>query len=98
MIITNEQEQAVDNWEYHYCPVTNHISGDMGWNGFIFETYGEDLEFVRAQPPQNIWTWVDTDDGTAIMSGYHLVNRIGYFVTGLPWEESITIQVNSEEE
>jgi hypothetical protein len=28
-----------------------------------------------------VWTYVDGDGGTYIVDGYHLVNRIGYFIT-----------------
>ena len=98
MIITNEQEQLVDAWEKAFKPIQNHISGDRGWNGTIFETYGDDLQFVVAQPQNKVWTGVDTEEGTAILNGYHLVNRIGYFVTENPWSTEQSIQVNSEEE
>jgi hypothetical protein len=29
---------------------------------------------------------VDGDDGTYIVNGYHLVNRIHYFITEIPFE------------
>lgn len=94
MNITEAQEQAVNNWEETYKPIENQY-GDRGWNGLIFETYGKDNDMVLLCKPNHIWTWVDTDEGTAIMSGYHIVNRIGYFITVKPWEEDITIEVNS---
>jgi hypothetical protein len=94
-MITQQQEQAIDNWIETYKPRENIISGDMGWNRLIFETYGDDLEYVMSQPSDKVWTWVDTDDGTAIINGYHLVNRIGYFVTLLPWRDDVTIQVDT---
>lgn len=97
MIITDEQEQAVDNWIEEYQPIENTY-GDRGWNGLIFETYGLDWSFVKAHDSHHIWTWVDTDEGTAIMNGLHMVNRIGYFITMKAWTEPMTIQVNSEEE
>jgi hypothetical protein len=95
MNTTSDQEQAVDNWEYQYRPIENHISGDQGWNGTLFETYGDDIAFVVSQPQNLIWTWVDTDNGTAILSGYHLVNRIGYFVTEYPWVRPTEVQVET---
>jgi hypothetical protein len=98
MITTKEQEQAVDNWIAKYKPRENIISGDMGWNRLIFETYGADLDYVMAQPTNKVWTWVDTDTGTAIINGYHLVNRIGYFVTLNGWADDVTIEVDTYEE
>jgi hypothetical protein len=32
-----------------------------------------------------VWTLVEDDDGDAvIVEGYHLVNRLGYFITAKP--------------
>ena len=97
-MITTQQEQAMGEWEKKYKPRENHISGDIGWNGILFEAYGDDLEYVMAQPTNKVWTWVDGDYGTDIINGYHLVNRIGYFVTLLPWREDVTIEVDTYEE
>lgn len=75
-------EQELDTWEAKYKPVTNHFDGTDK-----FETYGEELDFVRAQDPRCIWTLVDGDDGNLyIVDGYHLVNRINYFITEVPFE------------
>jgi hypothetical protein len=75
-------EQELDAWEAKYKPVTNHFDGTDK-----FETYGEELDFVRAQDPRCIWTLVDGDDGNLyIVDGYHLVNRINYFITEVPFE------------
>lgn len=51
---------------------------------YPYETYGEELEFVRSQPAENIWTEVDGDEGVYIINGYHLVNRIQYYVCEVP--------------
>ena len=75
-------EQELEAWDAKYKPVTNHFDGTDK-----FETYGEELDFVRAQDPRCIWTLVDGDDGNLyIVDGYHLVNRINYFITEVPFE------------
>jgi hypothetical protein len=80
-------EQELDNWEEKYRPMVNPNSDNALWEDPKFETYGEDLDFVRAQDPRCIWTLVDGDDGNLyIVDGYHLVNRINYFVTEVPFE------------
>lgn len=93
----NIKEQAIEEWEKAFKPIENHISGDRGWNGLVFETYGDDLQFVVAQPQNRIWTWVDTDEGSVILSGYHLVNRIGYFVTEKEWSTDHEVPVDTHE-
>jgi hypothetical protein len=60
----------------------------------MFETYGKELEFVRAAPYSHIWTYGDGDDGgTYVWNGYSIVNRIGYFITEIPSPADTVIQV-----
>ena len=57
-------------------------------NSMGFETYGEDLAFIRTQNPNHIWTLVDDDNGIPIIvAGYHFVNRIHYIITTKPWTD-----------
>lgn len=97
MSVTEEMIKAVDAWESDYSPIVNPFN-DHGWNGTMFETYGEDFEFVKQQPDMNVWTWVDGDDGTYLTTGMHFVNRIGYFITKNPWHAHTDIQVDAYEE
>lgn len=98
MNITQEQEQAVDAWEAEFKPVQNPFSDDRGWNGLMFETYGDDWGFVLKNMSNHVWTWVDSDEGTFLVTGFHYVNRIGYFVTEKPWSVEQSIQVDTYEE
>ena len=70
-----------------YKPITNHIDEHASFDGLMFETYGDDLEFVTQQPNSCVWTELDGDDGVYIVTGYHLANRISYYVTELPWTD-----------
>ncbi len=88
-----------DDFDKQYPLVTNHIDPNASWAfddgpGCLFETYGEELDFVRAQNPRNIWTLVDGDDDSQyVISGYHLVNRIGYLISTVPFPEDADIEV-----
>jgi len=62
----------------------------------MFETYGEDLNFVRSQPSKKIWTYLDCDGCGWIQNGLHFVNRIGYYITENPWEEKDCIIIYLE--
>ena len=68
-----------DQWEEKYKPINNPFSENN-----LFETFGEEYDFVERVNPLNIWTLVDGEDGTYIVEGLHYVNRVGYFVTGVP--------------
>ena len=84
MSTTIDWEQELDAWEAKYKPIANHIDPS---NYDKFETYGEELRYVMDQDPRRIWTLVDGDDGNMyIVDGYHLVNRVAYFVTEVPFE------------
>jgi hypothetical protein len=60
----------------------------------MFETYGDEVEFVKSQSPENIWMYGDGDDGASYLwNGWGFVNRIGYFITEVPCPPNTTIQV-----
>ena len=91
---------TIDLWETTFKPIENTFDANASFDCIMFETYGEELEFVRSQPYENIWTYVDSDGGTSIINGYHLVNRIGYFVTEKQHDKSLDyeVTVSSDEE
>jgi len=81
---------TMDEWETQFKPISNHLDTNASFQdengvGIMFETYGDELDLVRRTKEQNVWTYVDSDRGTEIIAGYHLVNRIGYFITELEW-------------
>jgi len=94
---------SFDQWVERYKPVTNAITPDAPWDGMMFETYGDDIMHVlgyangrKGQPAarRKVWTLVDGDDGEpAIVEGYHLVNRIGYFITTKPARTGVTYAI-----
>ena len=88
MSIANAIELTEDEWETTYRPVTNHLSTDSGWAGLLFETYGEEVEYVKQAKEGTVWTWVDGEDGTYVVSGWLLMNRIGYFITEVPFDNN----------
>jgi len=58
-------------------------------NSMGFETYGEDLDFVRSQREDHVWTLMDDDYGKlVVVAGYHFVNRVHYIITIKPWKDS----------
>jgi hypothetical protein len=86
-----------DEWFDTFKPIPNHIDPNASFNdgeqGYMFETYGKELEFVKAQEPNKIWTYGEGDDGTYIWNGWHVVNRLGYFITTVPYDKSKDYQI-----
>jgi hypothetical protein len=87
-------EMDFDEWVDTYKPIPNNIVEDSSFDGTMFETYGAEYEFVKKADPAYIWMYGDGDDGgTYIWNGWHIVNRIGYFITEVPCPADTTIQV-----
>jgi hypothetical protein len=82
-------EEFVDT----YKPINNHLTKYPNETNIAFETYGEEVDFVKAQPNNLIWTELDGDGGGFIVSGYHYVNRIQYYVATVPIPENVFVEV-----
>jgi hypothetical protein len=94
---TSQIEMTEDEFVAQYPLLTNHLNPNASWTvndnrGCLFETYGQELEFVRQQDPHTVWTLLDGDD-VEILSGFHYVNRIGYLVSLVPVPEGTDILV-----
>lgn len=100
-------ELTYEDWCEKYKPIKNHIVPSDDTTSF--ETYGDEVLFVCEQPNATVWTEMDGDDGVYIVTGYHLANRICYYVTEIPWtdDEYVTVckyvvcdcyDVNNEDE
>lgn len=77
-----------DKWFDEYKPVENHIDNNASFDGCMFETYGEELRHILATDSYKVWTLLEDDYGNqCVTNGYHIVNRLGYFITEKPWEE-----------
>jgi hypothetical protein len=87
-------EMDFEEWVEQYKPISNHIDTNASFDGTMFETYGDEVEFVKSQSPANIWMYGDGDDGGSfIWAGWGYVNRIGYFVTEVPFPPDTDIQI-----
>jgi hypothetical protein len=91
-------ELSEDEFAAHYTLRNNHLNPHAPWvldgGGCLFETHGEELEYVRRQAPRTVWTLVDGDDGNqCLLSGFRIVNRIGYLLSTFPVPEGADIQV-----
>lgn len=91
----------VDFYE-KYKPVINHLERKRqpksvadediaSYGGAMYETYGEDVEYIRSlckEGKENlVWTITDCDGELIVQTGCWLINRIGYIVTENPWTE-----------
>jgi len=97
--VNNFIEMDFDEWCETYKPIINNLVEnasfqDESGQGIMFETYGDEVDFVKEQDPDCIWTYGDGDDGgSSIWNGWHFVNRLGYFITEVPCFADTTIQI-----
>lgn len=87
-------EMTIEEWAEAYKPMKNHLDIDSSFDGEMFETYGDEKDYIYDMDPRFVWTYGDGDDGGGyIWSGRGFVNRIGYFVTEIPCPPDTTIQI-----
>ncbi|PKR48447.1 hypothetical protein [Thalassospira marina] len=80
-------------WCAEYRPVPNTTIDNAPFDGALFETFGPELEAVHAAGPACVWTLVGCGDGLYVLSGLHLVNRLGYFITERPWAGDVPVEI-----
>jgi len=97
-------ELTEEEWFNTFKPLPNLIDPNASFNdgeqGYMFETYGAELDVVKAHDPNRIWTYCDGDNGgTYIFQGMRIVNRIGYFITSVPFygNKDYQIQITSDD-
>ena len=84
-----------DKFDENFTPVENHLDDNASWDNCMFETYGEEEDYVREQDNNNIWTIVEGDNDTIfIESGFHIVNRMGYLITKEKWIEDTNVFID----
>jgi len=83
-----------DNFDTIFKPQINHFERGKSdssiadedvcsFNGNMFETYGEELDYVfnLSKTTKRVWTIIEGDDDTIFyVAGFHYVNRIGFVV------------------
>ena len=84
-------------WTEKYKPIPNKFSKYP--NEMMYETYGEEVEYIQSLDPRYVWTNVQGDECDLIVAGYAYVNRLAYYVTEVPWENEedyVLISVEKE--
>ena len=83
-------EEADEQFKF----MVNNYDENASFDGLMFETYGDEVEYVKSKPSNRIWMYGDGDDGGLyIWSGWGFVNRIGYFISEKPVPDNTTIQI-----
>lgn len=88
-----------DDFEDLYKPLKNHLDDNASLDGTMFETYGEELDYVlqiHKTQPERVWTYTDGEIYPVLTNNLGFVNRIGYVITEVPFNASEHILVDDE--
>lgn len=83
----------IDEFEFAatYRPVE---TADGRWRDFLWKDDPECLAAVAEADAENrVWTLVDADGFTLVMSGKHFVNRLEYYITEVPAPKGDYVEV-----
>lgn len=85
-----------NEFEKEFKPLKNHLDNNASLDGSMYETYGAEYEYILEidkKEPNKVWTYLDTDNGPILTSGFHTVNRIGYLITNEGFDLDTFIEV-----
>ena len=83
-----------DEWFAKYRPIKNPLENTEALDGCMFETDGDELDFIRNHNFYNVWTLVEGYKGLYVINGYHIVDRLGYLVTLEQWKENEHFEIS----
>ena len=84
----------IDTFFEKYKPEKNSFQKHSSFDGCMFETFGEELAYVKAHQEKykDVWTITEEEGELFIEYGFHFVNRIGYFITkNIPLNPNIVV-------
>jgi hypothetical protein len=87
--------QGWQAWADVFKPTNNKFSKH---DELMYETYGEEVEYVQSMHPNFVWTLVSGEGCDLIVAGYAYVNRLGYYITENPWNDDMDSCLLSTEE
>ena len=68
-----------------FKPITNHFRPHTT----MFETTGEEHDYVVSCEPYRVFTLCEYEGQMLVYPGYHIVNRLGYYILPLTVVETI---------
>jgi hypothetical protein len=85
-----------EEWEATYQPTPNPDSPEQE---VFWQAFYDDLGDIPEGTPRNrIWTMIDGSGRyTELVSGVYIINRLGYFITDVPWTEDVYVTNDKEQ-
>ena len=76
-----------DMWYNKFIPILTESLETKDKSPRMYETYGEDIKLLKLIPSNHIWTLLDCDGNLYLSPGFHIVNRLNYFICTIPFKE-----------
>lgn len=91
----NAAELTINEFMEHFVPLRNPDITKKAYDGFGFDVYGDDLEYVKnyAKRLGENYIWTVIKDAH-IVSGMRIVDRTLYIITTNPWLTNYIIDLN----
>ncbi|MSQ70916.1 MAG: hypothetical protein EXR27_06445 [Betaproteobacteria bacterium] len=90
-------KMSFETWNRKFQPIKNHLSAHTAINGTVYLKSGDNGDFIMAQNPENVWSFVVVDgvrEATWLISnGIHSVNVMGYIVTRRPADADVDYEI-----
>ena len=95
-----------DQFYEQFTPQKNHLDDNASFDECMFETYGEEMEYVIKMSKKNQVVTIlecdgeETDEEGYLIplmyyaSGLHLVNRLGFLIVDKPIKEEFEVLID----
>lgn len=92
--IDNSFNTFINTYEPEYNQIIlNKIDSDKynikdiaPFDGYMYEPFNKEFEYIRNQSKDKVWTIIDDGDDLYLISGFHIINSVGYIVTKMPYK------------
>jgi len=96
----NTETLTLEEFLERFKPQKNHFDDNANCDGCAYETYGDELAYVKEvyeKHPNRIWTIFDCDGQMVVGNRFHFVNRMGYLICEVPFEDGEDFEVPDED-
>lgn len=91
----DEYKPQINHFERARQPLSVADEDVSSFGGCMYETYGEEVEYVLSLVGSGrVVTIIDNDGDLYISSGYRLVNRLGYMILDKPYTTDFVVKLD----
>lgn len=77
-------ELSYDAWRERFKPIQNPFDPNADFHGCLLDISAIEKHHIVTADPQRLWTLIDGNGDEFIASGWHFIDRTGWFLTEVP--------------